>query len=236
MLGTNSSGNTLFFLNGVSFRGDYNAPVLLLAKTGNLSYPYDPEWNVYNFGTNSSIRLVVTNTSPLSHPIHLHGHIFWVLAQGTGTWDGAVQNTVNPPRRDVHLLPAGSATDPGYVVLEFNANNPGVWPFHCHISWYVSVPSLFSVFLSSCSSIFTPGCGPFSSILVYFFFYSFTRWNVVGKLKEINRHVSTGFYATILYQPAKIQKLDFPSSLAQVCRSWAQFTGKDVVDQIDSGL
>ncbi len=23
-------------------------------------------------------------------------------------------------------------------MLQFNADNPGVWPFHCHIAWHVS--------------------------------------------------------------------------------------------------
>jgi hypothetical protein len=42
---TNSTGNSLWTMNGVSFRGDYNSPILLLAKTGNDSYPYDPDVN-----------------------------------------------------------------------------------------------------------------------------------------------------------------------------------------------
>lgn len=184
--------------------------MLLLAKTGNDSYPYDPQWNVYNFGTNSSIRLVVTNSSPLSHPIHLHGHIFWVLAQGTGTWDGTIENNINPPRRDVHILPAESENGPGYVVLEFSANNPGVWPFHCHIAWYASNLS--------------------------FSFFGLFQWYWAKANKNINRHVSTGFYASILYQPEEIQNLDIPSSAATACRNWANFTNADVVDQIDSGL
>lgn len=48
-------------------------------------------------------------------------------------------NAHNPQRRDVQLLPdAVSATEPGYVVLQIDADNPGVWPFHCHIAWHVS--------------------------------------------------------------------------------------------------
>ena len=133
--GTNSSGNTLFFMNGVSFRGNYNAPVLLLAKLGNTSYPNDPEWNVYNYGTNSSVRIIVYNESPLAHPMHLHGHNFWVLAEGNGTWNGAVTNPLNPQRRDTQLVQAGTPDSPAYIVIEFLANNPGVWPLHCHISW-----------------------------------------------------------------------------------------------------
>ena len=54
--GPNATGNNLFYMNGESFRANYNNPLLLLANLGNTSYPDDPEWNVYNFGTNSSIR------------------------------------------------------------------------------------------------------------------------------------------------------------------------------------
>ena len=50
------------------------------------------------------------------------------------------------------------------------------------------------------------------------------------------RHVSTGLYVNILEQPDLIKKLDTPSTLAQTCRQWAQFSGSNVVDQIDSGL
>lgn len=120
-------------MNGVSFRADYNAPVLLLSNAGNNSYPQDPQWNVYNFGSNSSVRIVINNNNPanppISHPMHLHGHNFFVLASGTGTWDGkTITNQANPQRRDVQLLPAG-----GYIVLQFTQDNPGTWPLHCHI-------------------------------------------------------------------------------------------------------
>lgn len=26
----------------------------------------------------------------------------------------------------------------GYAVLRFRADNPGVWLFHCHVSWHLS--------------------------------------------------------------------------------------------------
>ena len=125
-------------MNGESFRGNYDIPILLLAKMGNTSYPGDPEWNVYNFGTNSSVRIIMRNKSPLAHPMHLHGHVFWVLAEGVGQWDGSITNPENPQRRDVQLLQPGTEETPGYLVIEFLANNPGVWPLHCHISWYAS--------------------------------------------------------------------------------------------------
>ena len=69
--------------------------------------------------------------------MHLHGHNFWVVAEGTGEWNGTV-NSINPQRRDTQLLQPMNGTEPGYLVLEFNTDNPGVWPFHCHIAWHVS--------------------------------------------------------------------------------------------------
>lgn len=42
-------------------------------------------------------------------------------------------NTINPPRRDVAVLPPG-----GYLAVAFKLDNPGVWLVHCHIAWHAS--------------------------------------------------------------------------------------------------
>lgn len=71
----------------------------------------------------------------ITHPIHLHGHDFWVLAQDTGMYHGNTSafNTVNPPRRDVASLPGN-----GYLAIAFELDNPGAWIVHCHIAWHAS--------------------------------------------------------------------------------------------------
>lgn len=72
----------------------------------------------------------------VAHPIHLHGHDFWVLAQERGrSWDGTARSfqTKNPPRRDTAILPAR-----GYLAIAFQLDNPGVWLIHCHIAWHAS--------------------------------------------------------------------------------------------------
>jgi FtsP/CotA-like multicopper oxidase with cupredoxin domain len=121
-------------MNNSSFRADYNTPILLLSKMGNNSYPDNPEWNVYNFGSNSSIRIILINDTPIPHPIHLHGHNYFVESVGdTTSWDGTVVRPNNPQRRDVQILPTF-----GYLVMQIKADNPGVWPLHCHIAWHVS--------------------------------------------------------------------------------------------------
>ena len=70
----NSTGHLVWTINDSGFRGNYNNPILLLANQGNTSYPMDLEWNVYNVGSNATIRVVIQNVSPTSHPWHLHGH------------------------------------------------------------------------------------------------------------------------------------------------------------------
>ena len=74
--------------------------------------------------------------------MHLHGHDFHVLAEGFGTWDGVVVNPENTVRRDVHMLQNAQNTTagvvPSFMVLQFNQDNPGVWPLHCHLAWHVS--------------------------------------------------------------------------------------------------
>ncbi|TKA79175.1 hypothetical protein B0A55_03491 [Friedmanniomyces simplex] len=175
----------LFYMNNSTFRADYNDPVLLDAKLGNTKFPAD--YNVYNFGTSPSIRLVVYNYAQTGvHPMHLHGHNMYVLDVGTGLWDGTVVNGNNPQRRDVQLLPnAVSSTEPGYIVIQYDANNEGVWPFHCHIAW----------------------------------------------------HVSAGLYVNLMEQPQSIKHdMQVPSIMAQTCRDWSAWTGRDVVPEIDSGL
>lgn len=136
----NGTGSFLWTLDGISARVNYNNPVLLLAQQGNLTYP--DEWNVKNFGTNTTVRVVVNNPSPASHPMHLHGHNMQILSEGAGDWDGSsVVNANNPQRRDVQLVRAG-----GHFVMQYSLDNPGVWPFHCHIAWHVS-GGLYSTFI-----------------------------------------------------------------------------------------
>ncbi|KAL1651517.1 laccase, multicopper oxidase, benzenediol:oxygen oxidorectuctase [Didymella pomorum] len=73
---------------------------------------------------------------PVPHPIHLHGHDFFVLAQqANAVWNGDIStlNMNNPIRRDTATLPAL-----GYLVLAFESDNPGAWLMHCHIPFHVS--------------------------------------------------------------------------------------------------
>ncbi|KAA8576186.1 hypothetical protein MFRU_009g01200 [Monilinia fructicola] len=128
----NDTGHFLWTLGGTSYRANYNNPILLLANEGNTSYP--EEWNVQNFGSNTTIRVIVNNPTPAAHPMHLHGHNMQILSEGDGDWDGTtITRQSNPQRRDVQLVRPN-----GHFVWQITTDNPGVWPFHCHIAWHVS--------------------------------------------------------------------------------------------------
>jgi FtsP/CotA-like multicopper oxidase with cupredoxin domain len=65
------------------------------------------------------VEMTLANRSEMSHPMHLHGHHFQIVAVNGERVAGAV--------RDTELVPIG-----GTVTLAFDAGNPGKWMFHCH--------------------------------------------------------------------------------------------------------
>lgn len=157
--GVNATGSLVWTMNNSTFRTCYNDPALFRAQelitSPNSTFEYPDEWNVYDMGEASSIRVIVNNLTPVSHPMHLHGHNMHVLAEGTGTWDGTVVNPSNPARRDTQLLrPVDASGNPGYLVMQFDADNPGMWPFHCHIAWHVSGGLYINILVSFCSRLF----------------------------------------------------------------------------------
>lgn len=99
----------------------YNNKMKFANSSGVIELPGKNEW----------VYLVINTTFSITHPIHLHGHDFSILAQGKGLWNGSM-NTQNPPRRDTAMLPGT-----GYLVIAFETNNPGAWLMHCHIGWHV---------------------------------------------------------------------------------------------------
>ncbi|KAH0556122.1 hypothetical protein GP486_005944 [Trichoglossum hirsutum] len=52
---------------------------------------------------------------------------------------------------------------------------------------------------------------------------------------DIAWHVSGGLYVNIMERPDDIVNINIPSSLVDTCHQWADFTGTEVPNQIDSG-
>jgi FtsP/CotA-like multicopper oxidase with cupredoxin domain len=71
------------------------------------------------------VEITLRNQSMMSHPMHLHGHHFQVVAINGTRLFGALRDTV--------LVPAGRN-----VTIAFDADNPGKWAFHCHHMYHMA--------------------------------------------------------------------------------------------------
>ena len=70
-------------------------------------------------------EVMLHNMTTMAHPMHLHGHVFKVAALNGQPVDGALRDTV--------LVPPMQS-----VTIRFDANNPGVWAFHCHHLYHMN--------------------------------------------------------------------------------------------------
>ena len=68
------------------------------------------------------VRVRLANLSMTSHPIHMHGHVLWVVE----TDGGPIPQTGWWPETTVNVPPGTTRA------FEFVADNPGDWPLHCH--------------------------------------------------------------------------------------------------------
>lgn len=132
-VGFNEDNLIRWYLNSTTMFVEWADPTLQQILNGSTTYDTSdavlqlPDAHVWTY-------LVIETALAVPHPIHLHGHDFSVLAQGTGTYSSAVSlNLDNPPRRDTAMLPAS-----GYLVLAFETDNPGAWLMHCHIGWHTT--------------------------------------------------------------------------------------------------
>jgi FtsP/CotA-like multicopper oxidase with cupredoxin domain len=145
----NATGHLVFAVNDITFRANYSANLLYEASTGKTTWPDHPEYHVIDYSNQTSVRVIVRNLFPVMHNMHLHGHAdFWILAEGRGQWDGRITREENPQRRDSAQLSWGTPELPAYLVIQFNSDNPGVWPFHCHLVVHASA-GLYTNFLVS---------------------------------------------------------------------------------------
>ena len=105
---------------------------------------------IYRLDFNSTIDVILQNANTMNpndsetHPWHLHGHNYWVLGYGVGKFD-----LENDTKKFNFRNPILKNTVPlhsyGWTALRFQANNPGVWPFHCHIEshFYIGMAVVF---------------------------------------------------------------------------------------------
>jgi FtsP/CotA-like multicopper oxidase with cupredoxin domain len=72
----------------------------------------------------SRVRIRMVNMSPIDHhPMHIHGHTFWVTGGDGGRYPESAWLPANTT-----LVGVAQSRD-----IEFIANNPGDWVLHCHM-------------------------------------------------------------------------------------------------------
>ncbi|PWN50007.1 hypothetical protein IE53DRAFT_316599 [Violaceomyces palustris] len=113
------------------------------------------------------IDLIINNQDDGDHPFHLHGYTPYLLGTGKGNFVPTTSNSSstgafgtvsqnlhmrfdNPMRRDTFVIPAFS-----WGAVRFVADNPGVWPMHCHLVSHMAAGLLmqFQVLPSQISSM-----------------------------------------------------------------------------------
>lgn len=71
------------------------------------------------------VELVMRNMTMMAHPMHLHGHSFQITEINGQAFAGAVRDVVLvPPRATVRVV--------------FDADNPGLWAYHCHNLYHMA--------------------------------------------------------------------------------------------------
>jgi len=126
------------------FTTDFPAyPPVQFDYTGNVSqalWQPVPGTKLYPLRFGSVVQVVLQDTSivtPENHPIHIHGYDFFILAEGFGNFDPKKDvekfNYVDPPQRNTVAVPVN-----GWAVIQFVADNPGVWLMHCHLDVHIT--------------------------------------------------------------------------------------------------
>jgi FtsP/CotA-like multicopper oxidase with cupredoxin domain len=77
--------------------------------------PYSPD-RAHRVQRGERVRLVVVNATDMWHPVHLHGHTFAL----------AGIDSLGARKDTAIVLPHNK------LVLDFDADNPGLWMLHCH--------------------------------------------------------------------------------------------------------
>ncbi|EPS45166.1 hypothetical protein H072_850 [Dactylellina haptotyla CBS 200.50] len=90
------------------------------------------------------VDLLIDNYDDGNHPMHLHGHKFWVMAGGNGYYN--MSNYKDLPRGGRLLRDTATLEGFGYLLIRFVTDNPGMWAFHCHNVWHAEAGLMMSLF------------------------------------------------------------------------------------------
>lgn len=120
-----------------------------LASIDRAQWPKDPPMIIPEVKLGDTVDLVINNLDDKGHPLHLHGHDFYVVARHQPSRMGAFEQynpfeDMKPPGDPMDLespLMKDTVYVPsmGYVVLRVQVDNPGLWLLHCHVLWHAAV-------------------------------------------------------------------------------------------------
>ncbi len=122
----------------VGFKSVYERPEIAVSRTDFLMLTgggSDYQWGLngkasmhdvlYSVRQGERYEIVMHNMTNMAHPMHLHGHYFKVVGINGQRFDGALRDTV--------LVPPNML-----VAIQFDADNPGTWAFHCHHIYHMN--------------------------------------------------------------------------------------------------
>lgn len=145
------------FFNNITYVAPKVPTLLTALSAGKLATNpaiYGDNINAFVLEYGEVVEIVVNNHDAGKHPFHLHGHVFQVVQKSGGREDGEdpidydEKNPVSaypeyPVLRDTVVVESL-----GHVVLRFQATNPGIWFFHCHVDWHLE-QGLAAVFIEA---------------------------------------------------------------------------------------
>ena len=118
-------GGAMGNLSSAIFNGEKKSLRELASKEAKL-WAFNGEIGDYNYTIakikmGETVILKIWNDTSWKHSMHLHGHHFWINSFEFG-------KTPKMVMRDTYLMQPGEKAE-----LIFEANNPGLWLFHCHM-------------------------------------------------------------------------------------------------------
>lgn len=155
-------------------------PTLFSVASGTPTEQLPVGSNAYRIGNNNHVELVLANKTPEDHPFHTHVHSPHVVGHGhcppetlyAANASRALNLKLNGSMlHDVFTVPAcstdeaGDCVDVGYVVLRYEADNPGVWMVHCHIEQHLELGLAF-LMVENEADLMAMGMNQFESAMI----------------------------------------------------------------------
>ncbi|MDQ0339058.1 FtsP/CotA-like multicopper oxidase with cupredoxin domain [Caldalkalibacillus uzonensis] len=100
---------------------------------------------VYDVQQGDVVKMTIVNKTDVDHPMHLHGHFFYVTSR-----NGELVSGSPVKKETLNVRPNET-----YEIV-FVADNPGNWMFHCHELHHASAGMVAKVQYTDYESNFTP--------------------------------------------------------------------------------